>query len=394
MNYKKVDYFKEEYKARFDEVHLQEIYKWKAFKCFQDNWDINSSDFTSMLKASFDKTANLLATGNYWPKLMLIKNSEKSEDQVRELFHLLVDEEEDLLNRINGFRSGMKKINALNFPNKKTYHDHRAIMVYLSLIYPDRYYLYKYTMFCDFIEEIEYSYEPKMGRNENIGQYLNMCSIVRDELVKDQILLKLHKNRIDEDCYYDNNYNLLTQDFIYAVTSHLANDKVNIEEDRASKDSSAPIIIQITKENIITPKVKSDFNPKLTNIKGQRRQNKITGDAGEVWLVKYLKQEHKGSKVNHISVEKGDGAGYDIELVDRDGNIKYIEVKTTKGNCSTPFYLSKTELRRSIQEGDKYDLYRLYNYDKEQDMYQIAIINGDLTSYCNYPESYKVRIKN
>ena len=135
MNYKKIDYFIEEYKARFEEVHLQEIYKWKAFKCFQDNWDINSSDFTSMLKASLDKTANLLTTGNYWPKNMLIKNSEKSEDQVRELFHLLVDEEEDLLNRINEFRRGMKKINALNFPNKKTYHDHRAIMVYLSLIY-------------------------------------------------------------------------------------------------------------------------------------------------------------------------------------------------------------------------------------------------------------------
>ena len=152
MNYKKINYFIEEYKARFEEVHLQEIYKWKAFKCFQDNWDINSSDFTSMLKASLDKTANLLSTGNYWPKLMLIQNSEKSEKQVRELFHLLVDEEEDLLNRINEFRSGINKINALNFPKKTTYHQHLAIMAYLSLIYPERYYLYKYGMFCDFVE--------------------------------------------------------------------------------------------------------------------------------------------------------------------------------------------------------------------------------------------------
>tara|TARA_B100000029_G_C17587084_1_gene961450 strand:+ start:1561 stop:1704 length:144 start_codon:yes stop_codon:yes gene_type:complete len=47
MNYKKIDYFNEEYKARFDEVYLQRIYKWKEFNCFQDNWDINSSDFTS-----------------------------------------------------------------------------------------------------------------------------------------------------------------------------------------------------------------------------------------------------------------------------------------------------------------------------------------------------------
>ena len=39
--------------------------------------------------------------------------------------------------------------------------------------------------------------------------------------------------------------------------------------------------------NLIEPKGKSNFNAKLTNIKGQQRQNKITGDAGEVWLVKY-----------------------------------------------------------------------------------------------------------
>ena len=32
MNLKIIDYFKEEYKARFEEIHLQEIYKWKAFK--------------------------------------------------------------------------------------------------------------------------------------------------------------------------------------------------------------------------------------------------------------------------------------------------------------------------------------------------------------------------
>ena len=101
MNYKKIDYFKEEYKERFDELHLKEIYKWKAFKCFQDNWDINKSDITPMLKASLEKTANLLTTRNYRPMNMIIQNSEKSEEQVRELFYLLVDEEEDLLNRIN-----------------------------------------------------------------------------------------------------------------------------------------------------------------------------------------------------------------------------------------------------------------------------------------------------
>jgi hypothetical protein len=393
MNYKKIDYFKEEYKARFDKIHLDEIYKWKAFKCFQDNWNIESDDFTSMLSASLDMTENLLDSV-VWPKTMLIQNSEKNEEQVRELFYLLIDEEVDLIQRINEFKDGINKISKSNFPDKKSYQDHRAIMVYLSLFYPDKYYLYKFGMFCDFIESIDYSYEPRMGKDENIGQYLNMCELVRNELVKDQELLKLHKNRIDEDCYYDSNYNLLTQDFIYAVTRHLKDSQISLEEDRASEDYTAPTITTITEENIIIPKGKSDFNPKLTNIKGQQRQNKITGDAGEVWLVKHLKNEYKSSKVNHTSFEKGDGAGYDIKLVDKDDNVKYIEVKTTKGKCSTPFYITKTELNRSIQEKEKYYLYRLYDYDKEKDIYKIAIINGDLTLFCGFPKSYRVSVKN
>jgi len=393
MNYKKINYFKEQYKARFEEVHSQEIYKWKAFKCFQDNWDINSSDFTSMLEASLDKTGNLLTGGNFWPKLMLIQNSEKSEEQVRELFHLLVDEEKDLLNRINEFRSGINKINALNFPGKKSYHQHLAVMVYLSLVYPERYYLYKYTMFSDFAKIIDYSYEPKMGRNENIGQYLNMCELIRNELVKDQTLLKLHKNRIDDDCYYDSNYHLLTQDFIYAVTQHLEKRQEIAEQEIASADYSSPTITIITEGNIVIPKKKSGFKTQMTNHLKRQKKNKETGDKGEVWLVNYLKNENNTDKVYHTSFEKGDGAGYDIKVIDSDGNMKYIEVKTTEGKCSNRFDISETELYRSIQEKEKYYLYRLYEYDKEKDFYKIAIFNGDLTSFCERPESYRVIVK-
>jgi len=28
-----------DYKQNFEQIHKEEIYKWKAVKCFQDNWD-------------------------------------------------------------------------------------------------------------------------------------------------------------------------------------------------------------------------------------------------------------------------------------------------------------------------------------------------------------------
>ena len=118
MNYNRLESYIEQYKARFDEIHLDEIYKWKAFKCFQDNWDINSSEFVSMLEKSLDKTANLLVSGNYWPKLMLLETAETNADEVQELFHQLVDEEMDLSERINEFRDGINRINESNFPGR------------------------------------------------------------------------------------------------------------------------------------------------------------------------------------------------------------------------------------------------------------------------------------
>ena len=41
-----------------------EKYKWEAVKCFQDNWDVNASDFADMLTRSLSKTYNLLASMN------------------------------------------------------------------------------------------------------------------------------------------------------------------------------------------------------------------------------------------------------------------------------------------------------------------------------------------
>lgn len=42
-------------------------------------------------------------------------------------------------------------------------------MVYLNLRYPEKYYLYKYTMFKDFVERIDYDEASKSGEIENLG---------------------------------------------------------------------------------------------------------------------------------------------------------------------------------------------------------------------------------
>ena len=50
-----------EYKRIFiSQQWPNEKYKWEAVKCFQDNWNIDASDFPEMLNKALEKTLNLL----------------------------------------------------------------------------------------------------------------------------------------------------------------------------------------------------------------------------------------------------------------------------------------------------------------------------------------------
>jgi hypothetical protein len=56
------------------------------------------------------------------------------------------------------------------------------------------------------------------------------------------------------------------------------------------------------------------------------------------------------AQVSHISVERGDGLGYDILSFEPDSRERLIEVKTTRFGEYTPFYVSANELEVSRQE--------------------------------------------
>src|SRR5687767_1198326 len=115
----------------------------------------------------------------------------------------------------------MKEINSKAFPDRKDYQDHRAVLVYLNLRYPDNYYFYKFEMLKNFCEKVDYEYTPKRGAISNIDHYFSLCSIIREEILRENNLLKLHNKRLEEAEYFDKEFHILTQDFIYAVTRHL-----------------------------------------------------------------------------------------------------------------------------------------------------------------------------
>ncbi len=392
MNRQILRHYIDEYKLNFNRVNQEEIYKWKAVKCYQDNWNIDAENFHDMLLASLSRTENLLESGQYFPLRMIVQYAEQRPNEVRQLFKNLYNEDEDLFERIVVFQTSINAINDDLFENKKSYQDPRAIIVYLVLHYPERYFFYKFAMFKQFSEKLELIYKPVKGRIENIGHFNSQCELIRFELSLDQELLKLHKNRITTDCYYDESLTILTQDFIYAVARHL---------DQAVLDAT-PTTNKINETTILSTELtvsadKVSFRGRTVNFIQNGIDNKRLGDLGELWVMKYeIDKLQKAKKYNlveqikHTSKDEGDGTGFDIQSFDIDGNRIFIEVKTTKGRQNSTFFVTQNELERSKIEKNNYYLYRLYNYNEQTETADLLIIQGDLTNICEFPTTYKI----
>ncbi len=114
-------------------------------------------------------------------------------------------------------------------------------------------------------------------------------------------------------------------------------------------------------------------------------RNKYLGLCGELFILKseieFLKSNGKNdlaAKVQHVSVEIGDGLGYDILSYDLLGKEKKIEVKTTRGEISRPFYLTRNELEVSSRDPQTYYLYRVFDFDSKLNKGKYYSICGDL----------------
>ena len=129
-------------------------------------------------------------------------------------------------------------------------------------------------------------------------------------------------------------------------------------------------------------------------------KNKKLGLEGELFI---LEQEIRllieagrhdlAEKVIHVSVVEGDGAGHDVKSFDLNGNPKFIEVKTTKGSASTPFFISPNELEYSKNCPDGYHLYRLFEFDPNTKSGKVYLLQGDLATQINIiPTQYKAEV--
>ena len=391
MNTQKVRAIIQCYKELFIEINKEEFYKWEAVECFQKNWDIDAPDFYEMLKRSLCLTDNLLASQNYYPRELILKHAKVNPEFVRQLFKDLYDDEIQYEVRIQNFQADIKlKHKELLFENS-TDQDLIAIVVYLCLMFPDNFYLYKYSMFKEFAKMVDYPDMPVGGSVNDVRFYYSLCDFIKVEISKDPELLELHHNRT-KGTFFDKSYSILTQDVIYAAVRHFPKFRQDWEQESALNRMVKvvkSVAVKAEKVDILLRATKKDYEK-------SNRQNKLIGNLGELLVMQYEQERLKDKKnknPDHKSVKDGDGLGYDILSYDDSGNEIFIEVKTTTGNYNSTFYITQNELECSNRYPDKYCLYRLYDFDDDTNTAKFFTINGDLTHYCITPISYRVAIE-
>lgn len=197
-----------------------ENYKWKAVKQFQDNWDVNASDFSEMLSRSLEKTYNLLASANNFPKGMMSEFAKAAPEEVRAMFIALFDESRDVFKRMDEFKH-QSSVLLEKYGNgaAQHYQYENAISTYLWLRYPDKYYIYKFSEVKTVASELESDYQFRKGAYaENIRNFLNLYDEISAALKEDAELVNLLHSHLTDDCYPDSELKALTIDVGFYIS--------------------------------------------------------------------------------------------------------------------------------------------------------------------------------
>lgn len=154
------------------------------------------------------------------------------------------------------------------------------------------------------------------------------------------------------------------------------------------------------KKEIVPPEIKFRNPVKIdweqiskNNIEIGLKGEEITISNEKIYLID-IGREDLANEIRHVSVEEGDGLGYDILSFFPDGRKKFIEVKTTRKSIDTSFYISRNELNFLKENQDNYFICRLsIDEERKTAQYEINSASDILNNKEFIPIEYVVKNK-
>ena len=223
INIEKLSVVIASYKKYFPEHWADEKYKWEAVKHFQDKWDINATDFATMLEMATAKTYNLLASGYFYPRGMIVNYAKVDPEATRAMFINLFDESRGLEERVDAFQVAAEQMRATYDDGtwKNDYQNTNAISTYLWLRFPDKYYIYKYSECLSVSKTLQSSFVPKRNATAAcmIGGF-KLYDEICEQLIRDAELSNMLQEVLTQSCYRDSFLRTMTIDFGYFISHY------------------------------------------------------------------------------------------------------------------------------------------------------------------------------
>ena len=221
----------------------EEKYKWEAVKCFQENWNLNAGNFSEMLKLALSKTKNLLASAGSFPRAMIEGFAQAAPEEVRAMFIALYDENKDIYERINAFKQQSEiLLRRYGKGAKNHFQTENAISTYLWLWYPDKYYIYKYSVVQKVAEILGVDCQFRQGAYAyNIRSFLLLYEEISKVLKEDTELVDLFKKNRTDSCYPDPELKTLTVDLCFYIA--------NFYEERVLQEIQPSLMWSVTDTN-------------------------------------------------------------------------------------------------------------------------------------------------
>lgn len=221
------------YKNYFPDHFQDEKYKWEAIQHFQKHWDIQASNFKEMLDKSLAKTYNLLASGYFYAKAMLLEFAEVDPEAVRAAFMDLYDESKNLEERIQAFWEFAEDWKANRNPDgwNNHYQNTNAISIYLWLRYPDKYYIYKYSECREAAKVLATAFVPKKNSSPSnvIGAY-KLYDEIAHYALDDAELVKIVQAHITASCHPDMQFRTVATDICFFISRFYHKTPTDIDE--------------------------------------------------------------------------------------------------------------------------------------------------------------------
>ena len=180
-----------------------------------------------MFKKATDKTFNLLASGYAYPRGMILEFAKADDNAVREMFRRLFDESLDLSDRVTEFMNTAEELRIKYNDGtwKQHYQNTNYISTYLWLMYPDKYYIYKYELYRAVAKELDDSYLPKKnGAAETMVGGFKMYDEIRKALQADGEIRRMLQAALTGSCYPDPELVTTTIDFGFYVARFYLDD--------------------------------------------------------------------------------------------------------------------------------------------------------------------------